>query len=174
MIDADGNVWKRLRRWQPAGTSRFLTFSCTGRLPLFRREETRDRFLFYLDESLDGRAIELLAFVVMPEHVHLLVRPGPDGGEVAVFLKRLKMRFAYETLQIWRESRPAAYRAVTGTHGMARFWLPGGGFDRAVRSEDAFWRHRTYIHQNPVKRGLVERAEDYRWSSAWRRAGNPE
>lgn len=55
---------------------------------------------------------------------------------------------------------------LVGPHGRALFWQRGGGYDRNVRGEDALREKIGYIHANPVRRGLVERAEDWVWSSA--------
>lgn len=52
------------------------------------------------------------------------------------------------------------------SQGRTRFWQAGGGFDRNVRTDDEFLRELLYIHGNPVKRGLVFRPGDWRWSSA--------
>ena len=47
-----------------------------------------------------------------------------------------------------------------------RFWQPGGGYDRNITSIEALRAMIEYIHANPVRRGLVARAEDWEWSSA--------
>ncbi|MFI4859668.1 MAG: hypothetical protein ACIAXF_03185, partial [Phycisphaerales bacterium JB063] len=52
------------------------------------------------------------------------------------------------------------------------FWQPGGGYDRNVDDPGFLPVMLDYIHQNPVRRGLVERADDWVWSSArWYRDG---
>jgi putative transposase len=47
-----------------------------------------------------------------------------------------------------------------------RFWQPGGGYDRNITSIETLHAMIDYIHANPVRRGLVTRAEDWQWSSA--------
>jgi len=51
---------------------------------------------------------------------------------------------------------------------------PGGGFDRNVGDEDIMWQKICFIRQNPVERGLVEKPEDWKWSSARWYAGQRE
>jgi len=46
------------------------------------------------------------------------------------------------------------------------FWQPGGGYDRNIRKAKTAWASVAYIHDNPVRRGLVRRPEDWEWSSA--------
>ena len=62
-----------------------------------------------------------------------------------------------------------AYRKSNGKIGY-RFWQRGGGYDRNLRSVADVYEKIDYVHCNPVRRGLVARAEDWRWSSAriWR------
>jgi putative DNA methylase len=97
---------------------------------------------------------ELHAFVVMPNHVHLLATPHVLATK---WLGPLKGFTAHQA------------NALLGTHGA--FWQEES-FDRLVRSGDQLERVRTYIEQNPVKAGLAATAEEFLWSSAYRgRAG---
>jgi REP-associated tyrosine transposase len=86
-------------------------------------------------------------YVVMPEHVHLLVNE-PERGNLARAMQSLKQGV----------SRRLALRA-RDSFWQARY------YDFNVWSERKFVEKLRYIHRNPVKRGLVERPEDYRWSS---------
>ena len=168
MIDQEGAFgWKKKRAVGDPRAIRFLTFSCVGRLPLFHRAETKSRFLAaLLQAGREGRLV-VHAWVVMPEHVHLLLAPGAAGGPLPAEVARLKARFAAATLRLWERERPGAVRRLTQPGGTRRFWQPGGGHDRWMRSLDDCAEKVGYIHGNPVRRGLVERATEYRWSSAW-------
>ena len=90
-------------------------------------------------------------FVVMPNHVHLLITP---FVEVPVITRSLKGVTAN------------AANKILGTTGK-RFWQEET-FDRWSRDEENFERIRGYIARNPVKAGLAERAEEYAWSSGRR------
>ena len=92
----------------------------------------------------------LHAFVLMPEHVHLLVTPLND-----VTLER--------AIQLIK----GGYSHAFGLEfGRKEIWQRGFT-DHRIRDAADFERHRSYIHQNPVKRGLVEQAGDYRLCSAY-------
>jgi putative transposase len=97
------------------------------------------------------RRYELHSFVVMPNHVHMLVTPSVVATK---WLGPLKGFTAHEANRILGR---------TGT-----FWQDES-YDRVVRSGAGLERVRRYIENNPVKAGLVTRPEDFRWSSA--RAG---
>jgi putative DNA methylase len=91
----------------------------------------------------------LHAFVVMPNHVHLLATP-------AVALPKLT-----KSLKGITAKRANAMLALTGSP----FWQDES-YDRLVRDEREFERIRNYIEGNPVRAGLVRDASEYRWSSA--------
>ena len=167
MHEPDPLIWKRLKRYEVPGQPRFVTFSCSQRLPLFHRAATKDLFLVHLDRATAAFSVALHAFVVMPEHVHLLVTPDPAGDGIGIFLKSLKARFARRILADWRANRPAAVTALATYGGDAKFWQRGGGFDRNLRREESLADKQAYIEQNPVKRGLAKQPSGYRWSSAW-------
>jgi REP element-mobilizing transposase RayT len=93
----------------------------------------------------------LHAFVVMPNHVHLLVTP-------LVALPKLT-----KSLKGITSKRANAMLGLTGT----TFWQEES-YDRLVRTEREFEKTRNYIELNPVRAGLVVEASEYRWSSAGR------
>ena len=110
----------------------------------------------------------------MPEHVHLLIRPRLPEMPVAEALRRIKGPFAVEVSRRWRAKQARVLKRVTIPSGRVRFWQPGGGYDRNIWSPEEVIEKINYIHRNPVKRGLCERATDYPWSSARWYAGMRE
>ncbi len=88
----------------------------------------------------------------MSNHIHLLLLP--KAATPARLLQALKGSSAREANRILRR---------TGE----RFWQ-AESYDHWVRDESEYGRIARYIEENPVKAGLVGRAADYRWSSAWR------
>jgi putative transposase len=97
-----------------------------------------------------GRYV-LHAFVVMANHVHLLLTPKVEAREITKSIKGVTARFADRILNRAGE----------------RFWQDES-FDHWMRSEAEFVRTKEYVEHNPVTAGLVERPEDWRWSSAYR------
>ena len=88
-------------------------------------------------------------FVVMPDHFHLLITP-QESLERAMQL--IKGGFSFR-----------AKREVGFSH---EIWQPSF-YDRRVRDAEEYFAFREYIRQNPLKRGLAAKAEDYQYSSAW-------
>jgi len=158
-------IRKRLKRREVAGQVRFVTFSCQRRLPLFSNPRIVSVFVRAMVAARRKHAAELFAWVVMPEHVHMLLRPAP-GRPLGPMLVSLKMAVSKRVIPRWRELRAPILNQIGDRHGRPRFWQSGGGFDRNVRDADEFRREVRYIHLNPVERGLVERPEQWPWSSA--------
>ena len=106
----------------------------------------------------------------MPEHVHVLVRPTAAVYRVGDFLKSVKESVARRSVAFVRQNRPAflARMADPLSDGRTafRFWQRGRGYDRNLWEPAVIWRTIDYIHENPVRRGLSERPEDWAWSSA--------
>lgn len=158
---------KRLRRWENAADVRFITFSAFRRLPLLNNPRIMDLIVQRLAAVRAAHGLHLYAWVVMPEHVHLLVRPA--GSPWDAVARSLKTQVARNVLGRWRE-RSAPILGKIVVKGRARFWQHGGGFDRNVRDVDEFAKAVRYIHRNPVERGLVVEPTAWKWSSArwWR------
>ena len=135
-----------LKRFQKAEALHFITFSCFHRLPLLEAPEAKDRFEAVLEQTRARHQAKIYAYVLMPEHVHLLMNE-PPTILVAQFLKALKQA----TSRWLRDDRE-------------RFWQDRY-FDGNIRGEAARSEVIRYIHRNPVKRGLVASPEQYRWSS---------
>jgi len=113
---------------------------------------------------------ELVAFVYMLEHVHLLVFPltdEPDIGSYLALVKQPLSRFVKSKLE---ESNSTLQKKLTIRERPGnfcfRYWQEGPGFDRNLFSLEAIQASIDYIHRNPVERGLCPRATDWKWSGA--------
>lgn len=158
---------KRMRRVGRLNRTRLLTFSCLGRMQLLGNPAIRDAFVPMLFGATLTHAIKLRAWVVMPEHIHLLVRPTQEPG-VVPFLWNLKRDFAKLVIARWKELDAPILNRIRTKQGRYKFWLPGGGHDEVTEGDVADVI--AYIHNNPVKHGLVQKAADWKWSSAgWSR-----
>jgi putative transposase len=135
-----------LKRYQHTGDLHFITFSCYRRLPLLETHRAYDRFEWALEQARVNYGFEVIGYVLMPEHVHLLMSE-TDRGTLATALKAMKQSVA---------RRLAAH----GEH----FWQQRY-YDFNVRTEKKRIEKLRYMHRNPVKRGLVEKPEDWKWSS---------
>ena len=136
-----------LKRYQEARESHFITFTCYHWHPYLSTPATRDLFEEMLEQTRRLYRFYVSAYVVMPEHVHLLLSE-PERRLLSVALQALKQAVARRQ------------KVADPPFWQARY------YDRNIWSKKAFDESRAYLHMNPVRRGLVENAEDWFWSSA--------
>ena len=106
----------------------------------------------------------------MPEHVHIIIHPNEFASEISWFLKSMKQPVARKVSRWLSGHDPQMYdrlciKRKDGSREF-RFWQAGGGYDRNIENPKTLIQMIDYIHQNPVRRGLVEQAADWKWSSA--------
>ncbi len=135
-----------LNRYQQEGDDHFITFSCYRREAYFEAADAKDTFVDSLELTRRRYCFEVLGYVAMPEHVPLLVGE-PLNREVplAKALQALKISVARRL-----DARP--------------FWQRRY-YDFNVFTHNKRVEKLKYMHRNPAKRGLVERPEDWLWSS---------
>ena len=167
-------IEKRRVRYNEPGQPRELTFSCYRQYAFLGRDRTRAWLCDALDEARAKFGFQLWAYVLMPEHVHVLVHPGDAPQQMSRFLHAVKEPVARKAIRYLKSNAPEWLARVTvheWPHLRHRFWQPGGGYDRNITSAAALRAVIDYIHANPVRCGLVARAEDWEWSSAHWYAG---
>jgi putative transposase len=135
-----------LVRYRQTGNFHFITFSCFHRFPLLEAPGARETVEAVLRQVRARHQARVYGYVLMPEHVHLLVNE-PPRILLAQFLKVVKQMTS---------------RKLRGPRG--KFWQDRR-YDSNVRGEKARSEVIRYIHRNPVKRLLVAKPEDWPWSS---------
>ena len=145
-----------------------MTFSCFRRRAFLSRDRTCRYTVEALERARSRHGFHVWAYVIMPEHVHLLLWSAKESYSISGILKSIKQSVARRAVRWLRMNNPPGLRCLaTGCAGKPyQFWQDGGGFDRNVFHAEALRKMLTYIHDNPVRRGLVERPEDWTWSSA--------
>ncbi len=172
IFDVETGKWvfrKERKRYDEIGQARELTFSCYHGYRFFERERTRRWFLEALQAARTKHLVLVWAYVIMPEHIHLLVCPKEEGPVISAFLRSLKEPIARQAIAYLGKHAPGWLDRITVAEGdrvRRRFWQPGGGYDRNVVEAATLLSMIEYIHANPVRRGLVKRPEDWEWSSA--------
>ena len=132
------------------GHTYMITFSTWGRRALFSREAWANLLIDTL-YHYRGSAYLLHEFVVMPDHIHVLLTPKTSLEKAVQFIKG-----------------GFSYRAKKELGSNLEVWQKGFS-DHRIRDTSDYQLHQTYIRRNPVQKHLCERAEEYPYSSA--RAG---
>ncbi len=156
---------KGLKRYYGRGDLHFLTFSCYQRLPLLGTVRARNLFVRALCKIQERYKFLLVGYVVMPNHVHLLLS---EAGRAtpSLILKVLKQRVARDLRKGQRRKVPRGQlRLAFATRGnLPRFWQPRF-YDFNVWSKKKVREKLNYMHANPVIRKLADHPKDWPWSS---------
>jgi len=158
-----------LKRRYGKGDLHFITCSCYGRRPLLGNARSRDLFVEILGEVCARYQCALAGYVVMPEHFHLLIGE-PKIGTPSTVMQMLKQRVS-RILNRRRSEGSLDSRDAKDEH--KKFWK-NRFYDFNVWTRKKEIEKITYMHMNPVKRGLVTHPKDWRWSSFARYQGLPD
>lgn len=161
---------KLCRRFNEPGHAHALTFSCFQQRPSLSKDRSRQWFIDALSQARDKFAFHLWAYVIMPEHVHVLLMPTQEGYSINCILLSIKQPVARRSVNWVRRIAPGFLKSMEDRQPNGsvhyRFWQRGGGYDRNVTTDETVWSELQYIHANPVRRGLCSHLADWPWSSA--------
>ena len=160
---------KRVRHYDEPGHFHELTFSCYRRMPLLSNNRWRSMLSHSIDRAVEHHGYRLVAFVYMPEHIHLLVYPHVPGARVSALLKAIKQPFSFRVKELLQNAGSSLLPRLTVQERpgktVFRFWQEGGGYDRNLTEQKTILAAIDYIHLNPVRRDLADGPSDWRWSS---------
>lgn len=161
---------KRIKHYHEPGDIHELTCSCYKRQPLLTNDAWRQQLAHCIDAAGEAHDMQLAAFVFMPEHLHLLVVPTTQQPVIDQYLAHIKQPFSKWAKQRLTQARSTLLDRLTVDERPGkqcfRFWQEGPGYDRNLTTPSVIEAAVGYIHMNPVRHGLVQRATDWKWSSA--------
>ena len=151
---------KGLKRYYGQDHLHYLTCSCYHRHPWLASAGHRDLFSQILEEVRQRYRFVVVGYVVMPEHIHLLISE-PERGTPSTVMQVLKQRYARRIL---RKKKRSSAQGELWPDKEEHVWQRRF-YDFNVWSARKRIEKLRYMHRNPVKRGLVNTPEDWRWSS---------
>jgi putative transposase len=125
----------------------FLTQVTANRVSLFAQPNNTLLLREVLHGTKERHAFNMLAYVLLPDHIHLLIRPG-DGVTHTQIMHSMKVCFTNQ------------YKLRHCIHGEFHCWQRRY-WDHVIRNEDDLKKHLNYIHYNPVRHGLATRPENW-------------
>jgi REP-associated tyrosine transposase len=178
MLQPDGRYRKTRKAYNEPGHAHELTFSCYKRLPLLSKDRTRIWFTNALDRARRKWKLDLWAYVIMPEHAHVLLFPQEDEYDMSMILKSIKQSVARKAINHLHDEAPQWLINLRVPSSSAvpeyRFWEAGGGYDRNIIKVESAWFAVDYLHRNPVRRKLVADPLEWEWSSSRWYAGHSD
>ena len=157
------------QNYNEPGHAHELTFSCYKRFQFLKADRTCQWLAEAIDAARSKYRFDLWAFVFMPEHVHLTVHPIEHTYDIAEIRKAIKSPVGSRAIRFLEDEAPEwlpQIKRKRGDNTERLFWQSGGGYDRNITEPKTLMQAIEYIHMNPVRRGLVERADLWKWSSA--------
>jgi putative transposase len=166
----------RLKRFDVPGHAHFWTISCFHRLSFFWEDSVKQVAVDGLDKMRVKHGICLLGYVVMPEHVHVLLYPQIRGSQIPISISDLLRDFKQfvgfhgkvRLRDYWREHKRLWSEPLNawaqGRLGSQDFWNTRC-HDFNIDQHATLLEKLEYCHNNPVKRGLVLKADEWKWSS---------
>ena len=156
---------KTIKHYNAPKVSHELTWSCYQSRHLLSTPERRTLVMEAIQRATARLGYATLAFVIMPNHVHLLARH-MDEHDISQLLYAIKRPSSFHLKQMMPDGEVASL-TIRERPGKAafRFWQEGPGYDRNIE-RDTLWASIRYIHRNPVRAGLATKAPEWEWSSA--------
>ena len=156
------------------GSACFWTSSIINRIPVFKSRTAALSLLKIWDHCRDKYNVKLLGYVVMPDHIHIVLW-SQDVADIEIFIEQTLRRASSEIVgmtacaaergELFAKAWLTTFRMHASKGSRARVWKERGhGFP--VCDEETLSQKLMYMHNNPVRNGLVECAENWEFSSA--------
>jgi len=153
----------KLKHYDHDGRARFVTFCTHRKLPILSNHLFRDIVVGRLHHVCKDLHLKLLGYVVMPEHVHLVLVPPEDAelGPIVGELKRITARDIHKLLNGSQSDLSGELLVRRNGKAKVAVWQHRC-FDHNCRTPESVWEKVNYCHNNPVRRGLVRQTADWK------------
>ncbi len=165
----------KLRHFDDDGRTRFITFGTHKKVPLITNNENRKIIIDAISFMREKYGFRLIGYVLMPEHIHLVIIPA-EGNKVGRIIGEIKRESAVRILdKMIKTKSPLLDKLKVTRNGVRKhaFWQRRC-YDHNCRTPETVWKAIEYCHNNPIKRGLVNDASSWKWSSYGFYHGNNE
>ena len=159
---------KQCHRYNIAAHAHELTFSCYHNQAFLSSERICKSLVDSIVSSREKHQFDLWAYVFMPNHVHLLICPRTRGYSISSILLSIKQPVSRRAIDYLKNNNRGGLKSLAThqIHRPYRFWQKGGGYDRNITKVSTVVDSARYLHNNPVRKGLVKSADDWYYSSA--------
>ncbi|MCD6330529.1 MAG: transposase [Candidatus Cloacimonetes bacterium] len=149
----------------------FVTTTVINHLNVFSYYEISDILIKNIKHYQEKYKFTILGYVIMPSHFHWIISTNNQTGAISAIMREIKKYSAWDIMDFLKNNGRIDYLEIFKNAGKRghkqkrKFW--NDRFDDVIiNSKEFFLQKLNYIHNNPVKAGLVKRPEDYKYSSA--------
>ena len=154
---------KRINRPDHKGVLHFITINVLDHRRAFSKDEYARAALLQLRKQCDEHPAKLVAYVLMQEHLHAVLNP--RDGEINTLLRNMKPAITNAIAEVAQQtSNQRVLDWLTHDEGHYQLWQEGK-HDLYLYSNWMIWQKINYIHNNPIRRGFVQHAGEYPYSS---------
>jgi REP element-mobilizing transposase RayT len=149
----------------------FVTTTVINFTPIFSYSQFCEILINNIKHYQTKYHFEILSYVIMPSHFHWIVKVEPKFGTISDIMRDIKKFTAWQIFDELKETgnkklESIFIKAANGIKDQEKkLWMKRFD-DEVIRNDKMFWTKLKYIHNNPVKEGIVEKPEDYKYSSA--------
>jgi len=149
----------------------YLTFTILGWRKLFINDEYCQSVTKWFDYCRENYKNKIQGYVIMPDHIHVLMYITGQSPHLPVLIMNAKRFISYELVKLLQQDKHFEilkyFSIFARTKYRAHHKLFTDGYDSLIiQSQKFFLQKLNYIHNNPVRAGLVKEPEAYRYSSA--------
>jgi REP element-mobilizing transposase RayT len=155
---------RNLPHWEQPGNFYFITFRTTQNiiLPIEARNIVVNGIKFY-----DGKDYKLYAYVIMPDHIHLVIRPLEKARytfySIAEIMHNIKSYSGKEIIKLFKNTgKMPVLPNISKMPAPPKIWLDES-FDRIIKDENELFEKTNYIVNNPIRKDLARNPKDYKW-----------
>ena len=149
----------------------FITTTVIQHIQVFTEDEYSEVLIKNIKYYQEKFQFDILAYVIMPSHFHWIVEINPKKGTISDVMRDIKKHSAWDIMDLLKTRNKKDVLKIFEINAKdykdrnRKFWMKRFD-DQVIRDQRMFWTKLKYIHNNPVKAGLVERPDDYKYSSA--------
>ncbi|MHC4642296.1 MAG: REP-associated tyrosine transposase [Planctomycetota bacterium] len=166
-METEHFIRKTCKRYNIPKHAHELTFSCYGNQKFLLSDRICQWLIESVERAREKHNFSLWAFVFMPDHVHLLIKPMDEEYSISNILKDIKTDTARKAVKYLKENKPSELSKLNTAqrYRKYRFWQKGGGYDRDIIKESTLIDSVEYIHNNPLRKSLVDEPGKWYYSS---------
>lgn len=149
----------------------FVTTTVVEFTNVFKLQECCEALISNIKHYQGKYEFDILGYVIMPSHLHWIVQVDKSRGTISDIMRDIKKYSAWDIMEVLENMKRKDFTEIFKRNAVGykdrkrKFWKKRFD-DQVIRNQKMFWTKLKYIHNNPVKAGIVARPEDYKYSSA--------